>query len=58
MNLVHALLALGVLMTAIGGVLDLLGWDSLLGFSKYHFWNDGVFLVLVAGVLAILKRKE
>lgn len=58
MNIVHAMLGLGILMTAIGGMLDLMDQKRLLGFSKEHFWNDGIFIVLVAGVVAIITKRS
>jgi hypothetical protein len=56
MNIVYGLLIFGLVMTGIGGILDIFQQDRFLGLSKYHYWNDGMLLVLIAGVIAIMKK--
>ena len=58
MNIVYGLLIFGLVMTGIGGMLDILQQDRFLGLSKYHYWNDGMLLVLIAGVLAIILKNR
>jgi hypothetical protein len=40
------LLVLSVILMSMGGLSDLLGRSLLL--SKEHYWNDGMYVVLVA----------
>jgi hypothetical protein len=57
------LVFLGCLFTFIGGILDIL--DNLYNtkyqtekrfISKQHFWNDGIFLILLAIFISIYKK--
>lgn len=43
-----------VLMTGLGGLLDLQRGDGTIQITKQHAWNDGVFMMLLAIFLAIL----
>jgi|LauGreDrversion4_2_1035121.scaffolds.fasta_scaffold05967_8 hypothetical protein len=58
------LVFLACLFTSIGGILDIL--DNLYNtksqkerrfISKQHFWNDGIFLILLAIFISIYKNK-
>jgi hypothetical protein len=40
-------------MTGFGGLRDMFG-ISLFGASKEHSWNDGIFLMLAAILVAVL----
>jgi len=48
------LVTIGILFTCIGGILDISETSSDMSekknsiISKEHFWNDGIFLVLLA----------
>lgn len=66
MNTPLLLVCLGILFTAIGGFLDMSRrnrynrynrYDDRLCISKQHFWNDGLFLVLLA-IFIILYNKN
>lgn len=47
--------ALAVLMTGFGGVLDAWkgGYPPTFTLTKQHAWNDGIFLILLAIFLVI-----
>jgi hypothetical protein len=50
------LIFLGMIFTAIGGILDMTNKDNLL-ISKKHFWNDGTYLTILAVALLLLDKK-
>jgi hypothetical protein len=52
-DFVPFLVVLALLLTAIGGSLDILKKDEFMGLSKYHYWNDGVFVLLLAILAAV-----
>lgn len=49
------LLSFAILLTALGGWMDMTGRKEILGLSKKHAWHDGLFLVLLT--IAILLYK-
>ncbi len=46
------LLVVSVLLTTLGGWMDMTGRKKILGISKKHAWNDALFLVVLT--IAIL----
>ena len=68
MKLELFLVILGCLFVGIGGILDILEYNSdnldnsdkskkkRFILSKQHFWNDGLFLVLLAIFICIYKN--
>jgi len=65
MKLELFLVILGCLFVGVGGILDILeGSDSSYKpekrsflISKQHFWNDGLFIVLLAIFICIYKNR-
>ncbi len=53
--LLIVLVTMSFLMTGFGGLRDMFG-ISLFGASKEHSWNDGIFLMLTAILVAILLK--
>lgn len=59
-----ALAVLGMFFTAIGGFLDMSDRDddkndkNRLCISKQHFWNDGLFLILLAIFILLYNKEE
>ena len=53
--LLIVLVTLSFLMTGFGGLRDMFG-ITLFGASKEHSWNDGIFLMLTAILVAILLK--
>jgi hypothetical protein len=51
--LLIVLVTASFLMTGFGGLRDMYG-VSLFGASKEHSWNDGLFLMLAAILVAVL----
>lgn len=51
------LVILAVILTGFGGLRDMFG-ISLFGLSKEHAWNDGIFLLMLATLVAILKPSD
>jgi proteasome assembly chaperone (PAC2) family protein len=51
--LLIVLVTASFLMTGFGGLRDMYG-VSLFGASKEHSWNDGMFLMLAAILVAVL----
>ena len=47
------LVVVAALATGFGGLRDMFG-ISLFGLSKEHAWNDGIFLMLLAILVAIV----
>jgi hypothetical protein len=47
------LIILGMIFTAIGGILDMTKQDDL-KISKRHFWNDGTYITVLAVALLLL----
>jgi hypothetical protein len=62
MRLELFLVILGCLFVGIGGILDILdnsdnkSKKNSFILSKQHFWNDGIFLVLLAIFICIYKN--
>ena len=52
--LLGLLVVLAGLSTGIGGLRDMLGGPALI--SKEHGWNDGLFLMLLAILVALVLR--
>lgn len=52
---IGVLVVLAVLATMSGGLRDMFG-ISLLGASKEHQWNDGIFLMLAAILAALVLQ--
>jgi hypothetical protein len=48
------LVGMAFLVTGLGGFQDMFG--ITLPFSKEHGWNDGIFLILVAILVAITVK--
>ena len=48
------LVAMAFLTTGLGGLQDMLG--IRLAVSREHGWNDGIFLILVAILVAIVLK--
>lgn len=47
------LVSMAFLVTGLGGLQDMLGVRLPLAFSKEHGWNDGIFLMLTAILVAL-----
>ena len=57
--LIWALAAIAMVLTAIGGILNMTQKQStplLFEVTSQHAWNDGLFLMLLAILLAIMVR--
>ncbi len=54
--LIGAFLILSLLLTGVGGLLDMFGWDKLLLFTKEHAWHDGLYLLILTGVLLLFLQ--
>lgn len=50
------LVSMAFVVTGLGGLQDMLGVRLPLAFSKEHGWNDGIFLMLTAILVAITVR--
>ena len=50
------LLVVAVVMTGMGGLLDILGLR--LTMSREHYWNDATFLVLFVIALQLVFRRR
>ena len=48
------LVVMAFLATGLGGIQDMLGIKLVI--TKEHGWNDGVFLILVAILVAIVLK--
>lgn len=60
MPLTQILIFMGLLLTAIGGWLDITSQQHgcscgvrFLGLSKQHYWNDGIILLLLAIIIKL-----
>lgn len=51
--LLVGLVTMAFLVTGLGGLQDMLGVRLPLAFSKEHGWNDGIFLMLTAILVAL-----
>ena len=51
--LLVGLVSMAFLVTGLGGLQDMLGVRLPLAFSKEHGWNDGIFLMLTAILVAL-----
>lgn len=54
--LLIVLVAMAFLVTGLGGLQDMLGIQFPLTFSKEHGWNDGIFLMLTAILVALVLK--
>lgn len=55
--LIWSLVVLSILLTGMGGVLNMLPGDGIfMRVTSQHSWNDGLFLLLLAILLAILYK--
>lgn len=54
--LCYILIGLSLLFMGIGGILDMTGKDRWLGISKHHFWNDGLYLLVLVIALNLFIK--
>ena len=54
--LLVGLVSMAFLVTGLGGLKDMTGIQLPLAFSKEHGWNDGIFLMLTAILVALTVR--
>jgi hypothetical protein len=59
-NVSYILLILGVIMISIGGYLDIISnkndkEETFLYLSKYHYWTDGLALILISIFLILIN---
>jgi len=47
---------LAIIMTGLGGALDMMRRRRMFGLTKEHMWHDGHFLVLLAIAFLLLDR--
>ena len=54
-TLAFVLVAVAVLMTGVGGLMDAWkgGYPPTFAITKQHAWNDGIFLMLLAIFLVV-----
>ncbi len=50
------LITLSIIFTSLGGYTDMTGKDKLFGISKYHFWNDGLYLAELSIALILISH--
>lgn len=50
------LVTMAFLVTGLGGLQDMLGIRFPAFFSKEHGWNDGIFLMLAAILVALVLK--
>lgn len=51
------LIILGIILTSIGGILDITNKNTI-KISKNHFWNDGIYVTLLAIALLLISKKN
>ena len=56
MGFIIALLIIAIVLMAIGGALDMWNKKRLGPISKYHYWADGTFLLVLSGWLMLLSH--
>ena len=49
------LIILGVIFTAIGGIMDMTGKSNISNISKSHFWHDGTYVTELAIALLLIN---
>lgn len=50
------LVTVAFLVTGLGGLQDMIGVRLPMYFSKEHGWNDGIFLMLTAILVALVLK--
>ena len=45
-----------IIMTGLGGMLDITRRQRFAGLTKTHLWNDGIFLLLLANAFLLMER--
>jgi hypothetical protein len=56
MRLCEVLLMVSVTLVALGGLSDMTGY-RFFGISRDHYWNDGMYLAVLAIAVHVLYRK-
>jgi hypothetical protein len=57
LSLISILVVIALLMQGVGGWLNMTGQDStVFRITSEHAWNDGMFLLVLAILIAILMR--
>ncbi len=54
MIIAYILLGFSLLMTMIGGWMDITNTESIGCITKYHFWNDGIYLAIISIFVLII----
>jgi hypothetical protein len=52
-NFLIVVVILAILLTGLGGLMDMTGREKIGFLSKQHAWNDGLFLLILAILLSI-----
>ena len=52
-TILFLLIAASVVLTLLGGIVDFFQTG---GISKQHLWHDGMYLLVLAGVLILLSN--
>lgn len=54
---IWGLVVLAIIMTGVGGILNMVAPEgTIFRITSQHSWNDGLFLMLLAILLAILYK--
>jgi hypothetical protein len=52
-KVIYFLLIMSLIMTMMGGYCDMTNTDKIWIVSKEHFWNDGLYLLVLTVLIAI-----
>lgn len=53
---IFGLILIAIVLQSLGGYLDMNSQNSLGPITKTHLWTDAKFILLLAGVLALMKK--
>lgn len=56
LKLSAVLLVMSLLLTGLGGWMDMIGEDRVLGISRRHAWTDGTYLAILAIAVHLIFR--
>ncbi len=53
---IFGLIIIAIILQSLGGYLDISSQNAFGPVTKNHLWNDAMFVLVLAGVLALMKK--
>lgn len=55
-SFIFGLIIIAIILQSLGGYLDMSSQGAFGPITKQHLWTDAMFIIVLAGVLALIRR--